>query len=143
MCCYCHVLSTTKPSVFCFFFSIYLNTFFLFCTTFSAWNSCDQTGNYISEQTQAAPCRQVQPDSSTDPHPKALCLKPKPDVCQEIWGFFLSLVQSQLESEKKNPLTSPQGPCLILYSLWICVQGFFYYLPAFHWKWLADGNSII
>lgn len=93
-----------------FFFPIYLNTFFLLCTTFSAWNSCDQTGNYISEQTQASPCRQGQPDSSTEPNPKALCLKPKPHVQQEIWVFFLSLVQSQLESEKEKPTYLPPRP---------------------------------
>lgn len=64
-------LSVTKPSV----SPIYLNISILL-STFYALNSCDQTGNYISEQTQAFQHCKVQAVPSGEP--KAPCLKPSP-----------------------------------------------------------------
>lgn len=115
-------LSATKPSI--SFFS-FIWTLFLLCTTFSAFNSCDQIGNYMSEQMQTSqPCR-VQPVRSAEP--RAPCQKPNLLVWQEIF-FSFHWCNSQLDTETKTPLTYPRGPCLILYSHRICVQGLFYYL---------------
>lgn len=80
-----------------FLFLIYLNLF-LFCTTFSALNSCDQTGNYTSEQMQTSqPCK-VQPVPSTEP--KAPCQKPNLLVWQEIFFPFIGAALNWTQRRK-------------------------------------------
>lgn len=125
---YCYVIFSLPQSPPCFpHLSEHL---FFLCTTFAAWTSCDQIGNDISEQTQASQYCEAQPVPSTEPNPTALCLKPKPLVWKRVGlFFFLSLVQITIGIREEKPTYLPQGPCLILYSLWIWVQGFFYYLP--------------
>lgn len=61
---------------------------------------------------------------STMPEAKTPC------AARDLGVFFFHWCNHNWNQKRKNPLTSPQGPCLILYSLWICVQDFFYYLPA-------------
>lgn len=120
--------------------------FFLLCTTFAAWTSCDQIGNDISEQTQASQYCEAQPVPSTEPNPKALCLKPKPLVWKRfgLFFFFFHWCKSQLESENKNPLTSPKAHVwYFIVSGYGSKVSFTICLHVTHWKWLADGNSII
>lgn len=141
MYCYCHVLSTTKP---CIFFSIYLNNFFHLCTTFSAWNSCDQTGNYISEQTQASPCRQGQPDSSTEPNPKALCLSQNPMGSKRFGCFsFIGAITIGIRKEKTHLPPPKAHVWYFTVSGYVSKISFTICLHVTHWKWLADGNAII
>lgn len=49
-------------------------------------------------------------------------------LCGKRYFFSFHWCNSRLDTETKTPLTYPRGPCLILYSHRICVQGLFYYL---------------
>lgn len=128
MCCYCHVLSTTKPSI--FFFPFIWTLFFSFVPHFQLGTLVIRLGITSLSKRRLPHAVKGSLTPAQSPTPKHYAWSQNP-MCSKRFGcFFFHWCNHNWNQKRKNPLTSPQGPCLILYSLWICVQDFFYYLPA-------------
>lgn len=139
--CYCHFLSTTKPSMFSPFIWTLFSPLYHICSLDLLWSDWEwhlrTNAGFPVLWSTACPQHRAQPQSTV---PEA-----KTPGVEEIWAFFFfHWCKSQLESENKNPLTSPKAHVwYFIVSGYGSKVSFTICLHVTHWKWLADGNSII